>query len=333
MKKLLLIIFLFILIGCSTQSNNSAIDQSLVNQVMVDTDPEGLPYWTGDTIKKTNPELVLLMDTLYRYVRNENYPAINLSEKREWMRNYQKQLGTYYDKNHLGSDTISLFDKANAVILAADTLWAIDNDYSTMGMIVNGGSEYTRREFQEFNEFEHLVSLSNSPDHIKALEEEFMAWQALKKQIEEIVVQLNNIFNYGGSIVGVNNSSASLSILNAHLNLYKQDYEILTYAPNMTLKYGVIPEGGNQLLQFSVNDLIKESFRYLDEYEQSDKKSLKSYYENLVEANKDLKKIIDRWIDARKKVIGFATDYQGRQMNLNTGEMLVRFSSIISSIQ
>ena len=300
---------------------------------MEDKDPNGIASWTADTIKKTNPELVLLMDTLYRYVRSAGYPSINLSEKREWMRNYQKQLGAYYDKKYLGSDTISLFDKANTVILAADTLWAIDNDYSTMGMIVNGGTEYTRRQFQVFNEFERLISLSNSPELTKNLEEEFIAWQALQKQIEDIVSGLNNIFNYGGSILGVNNSSAYLAILNAHVNLYQRDFEILTYAPTTSIRYGVLPEGGKQLLQYSVNDLIKESFRYLDGYEQSEKESLKSYYERVVTANKDLQETIDRWMDARKKVIGFATDYQSREMNLNTGELLVRLSSIISSIQ
>lgn len=333
MKKLPLILFILLAIGCSKQSNQSSAEQSLVNQLMADNDPEGLPFWTADTIKKTNPELVLLMDTLYRYVRSGAYPSINLSEKREWMRNYQKQLGAYYDKKHLGPDTISLFDKANAVILAADTLWAIDDDYSTMGMVINGGSEYTRKEFQEFNEFERLISLSNSSEFSQNLEEEFIAWEALQKQIEDIVVQLNNIFNYDGSVIEVNNSSAYLSILNAHINLYKQDYEILTYSPNMSLKYGVIPEGGKQLLQYCVNDLIKVSDRYLKEYEGSEKESGKSYYERIVTANKKLPEIIDGWMNVRKKVIGFATDYQGRQMNLNTGEMLVRFSSIISSIQ
>ena len=333
MKKLLLFLLILIGISCSKQSNQHSIDQTLVKQLLADTDPEGLANWTADTIKKTNPELVLLMDTLYRYVRSGGYPSINLSEKREWMRNYQKQLGAYYDKKHIGSDTISLFDKANAVILAADTLWAIDDDYSTMGMIINRGSEYTRKEFQEFNEFERLISLANSPEFSQNLEEEFMAWQDLQTQFENIVTGLNNIFNYGGSIIEVNNSSAYLSILNAHINLYKQDYEILTYSPNMSLKYGVIPEGGKQLLQYSVNDLIKVSDRYLKEYEGNVKESLRSYYERVVTANKNLPETIDRWMDARKKVIGFATDYQSREMNLNTGEMLVRFSSILSSIQ
>lgn len=319
--------------GSCKQSNQSSLDHIGVKQLMEDAEPEGLPLWTADTIKKTNPELVLLMDTLYRYVRSENYPSINISEKREWMGNYRKQLVAYYDRIHLGSDTINSFDKANTVIITADSLWAIDDDISTMGMIINGGTEYTRRQFQEFNEFERIVSMSEPQEFTNAMEEEFSAWQDLQQQLENIVFCLNNIFYYGGSIVGVKNSADYLAILNAHINLYKCDYDILTYAPTTSLTYGVIPEGGKQLLQNCVNDLINESYDCFDEYEGSDKDSLKSYYEKLVSANKNLSESLYNWIEARKKVIGFATDYQSRGMNLNTGEFLVGLASIVSSIR
>lgn len=333
MKKLPLILFILVAIGCSKQSNQSSAGQSLINQLMADNDPEGLPYWTADTIKKTNPELVLLMDTLYRYVRSETYPSINLADKRSWMDNYRKQLVAYYDRNHLGPDTVSLLDKANAVILAADSLWTTDNDYSTMGMLVNRGTEYTRREFQEFNEFERLFFHSNSPEYKKACEEEFIAWQGLQKEIVEIVSGLNNILNYGGSIIGLNISSAYLNILEAHVDLYKKDYGIFTYSLDTSIDYGVFPEGGRDLLSFCVNDLIKESYDYLNIYEPKDQEFLKSDYETLLNAYKNLPEVADKWMQTREKVIGFATDYQSREMNLNTGQMLVRLSSVISSIQ
>ena len=320
-------------IGCSRQPNNSSVNQSLINQLMEDKDSDGIASWTADTIKKTNPELVLLIDTLYRYFRSGGYPSINLSEKREWMRNYQKQLGAYYDKKYLGSDTISLFDKANAVILAADTLWAIDNDYSTMGMIVNGGSEYTRRQFQEFNYFEKLLSLSESPEHTKVMEEEFAAWQDLQMIIEEIAFNLSSIIYHGGSIRGVINGNSSSNILIAHINLYKRDYSLLTNSPYNSIDYGVIPEGGRDLLSFCVNGLIKESEDYLNSYEPKDQETIRSDYEALSTAFKNLPGVIDNWIAKRKEVISFATDNQSNELNLHTGELLVRLSNVISSIQ
>ena len=79
-KKLPILFLILTFIGCSEQSNQSSTEQSLVIQLMADTDSDGLPFWTDDTIKKTNSELVLLMDTLYRYVRSETYPSINLTD-------------------------------------------------------------------------------------------------------------------------------------------------------------------------------------------------------------------------------------------------------------
>lgn len=333
MKPLLLLLLLLIVIGCSKQSNQSSEDQRLVNQLMEDTDAEGLLFWTSDTIQKTNPELVLLMNTLYRYVRSEDFPSINLSEKREWMANYRNKLGEYYDRNHLGPDTVSLFDKANAVILAADSLWALDDNDSTMGMVVNGGTEYARRQFQELNYFEMLVSMSESREKTKAMEEEFLAWQSLQKMVMEMAFNFSSLFYYGGSIRGVINGNSSLNILNAHINLYKKDYGILTYSLDTSIDYGVFPEGGRDLLLFCVKDVTKVSYSYIGGYEEKAQESLKSDYEALLTDYKNLPGVVDNWIQARNEVSSFATDYQSRELNLNTGELLVKLSNAISSIQ
>lgn len=322
-----------IVIGCSKQSNQTPVDQSLVNRLMADSDSEGLPYWTADTIKKTNPELVLLMDSLYRYVRSDNYPSIDIASKRNWMDNYRKQLVAFYDRNHLGPDTVSLLDKANFVILTADTLWALDNNESTMGMVVNDGSAFTRRQFQEFNYFEKLLSLSETPEHTKAMEEEFASWQDLQRIIEEIAFNLSSIIYHGGSIRSVINGNSSSNILNAHINLCKRDYNLMNNSPYISIDYGVVPEGGRDLLLLCVNGLIKEIKDYLNSYEPKDQESLKSDYKALFTAYKNLPGVIDNWIAKRKEVSSFATDYQSREMKLNTGELLVRLSSIVSLIQ
>ncbi|MCH5218097.1 MAG: hypothetical protein J1F07_06055 [Muribaculaceae bacterium] len=329
----LILLFILIVIGCSNQSNQSLEDQTLVNQLMADSDSEGLPFWTADTIKKTNPELVLLLDTLYRYVRREDYPSINLSEKREWMENYRNKLGGYYNRKHLGPDSVSLLDKANLVILTADRLWALDNNESTMGMVVNDGSTYTRRQFQEFNYFEKLLSLSESPEYTKAMEEEFAAWQDLQMIIEEIAFNLSSILYHGGSIRGVMNGNSSSKILMAHINIYKRDYSLLTNFPYTSIDYGVIPEGGRDLLSFCINGLIKESEYYLSSYEPKDQESLKSDYDALITAYKNLPGVIDNWIAKRKEVSSFAADNQSNELNLHTGELLVRLSNVISSLQ
>lgn len=332
MKKIFFLALLLLISSDFAKSANPpSVNQKLLKQVMNDTDPEGLPCWTAETIKKANPELVLLMDTLYRYVRSQNYSTLNFSEKKKWMDSYRNQLGNYYDRKKLGANTVSLVEKANAVLLAADRLWDLDNDESTMGMSINRDTEFTRRQFQEFNEFERLLSLSDSPEYTKALNEELAAWLQLQNLMEDICVNLNSIFNYGGSIISVLNASDYMQILKAHIDLYKNDYGILTYSPETIIEYGIAPQNGKELLLSSSAEAVQTISNTLDLYDAAEKKNLKKNYDSLMSANKNLSKAIDNWIAARGRLSDTATDYQGKSQRLNTGELLVRFANIISS--
>ena len=54
------------------------------------------------------------------------------------MNKYRNQLCSYYNTYKLGSDTISPYAKAEAVIEANRKLWELDSDESTYaGMILN----------------------------------------------------------------------------------------------------------------------------------------------------------------------------------------------------
>lgn len=65
------ILILMLFIGCSNPTTKISERPSL--NIFEDKDPAGLPFWTADTIKKIKPELVALMDTLYRYVLAEDF--------------------------------------------------------------------------------------------------------------------------------------------------------------------------------------------------------------------------------------------------------------------
>ena len=58
-------------------------------------DHDGLMFWTSDKVCNTNPELVLLLDTLYRYTRSGNFfeiEEVSFQEALNWMKAYRKQL-------------------------------------------------------------------------------------------------------------------------------------------------------------------------------------------------------------------------------------------------
>ena len=72
------------------------------------SDVEGLlGFWATDTILKTNYKLVMLMDTLYRYVHTAQFSSSALEDNTEWMNKYRNQLCRYYKVNQLGTDPIT----------------------------------------------------------------------------------------------------------------------------------------------------------------------------------------------------------------------------------
>lgn len=54
------------------------------------SDVEEFGFWVTDTILKTNHELVMLMDTLYRYVHTAQFSSSALEDNTEWMNKYRK---------------------------------------------------------------------------------------------------------------------------------------------------------------------------------------------------------------------------------------------------
>ena len=104
------------------------------------SDVEGLlGFWATDTILKTNYKLVMLMDTLYRYVHTAQFSSSALEDNTEWMNKYRNQLCRYYKVNQLGTDTISNYAKADTVIEASRKLWKLDSDGSTAGLTISNG--------------------------------------------------------------------------------------------------------------------------------------------------------------------------------------------------
>ena len=95
------------------------------------------------TILKTKLELVMLFDTLYQYAGNDS-----VSTSTVWLQRYREKLCTYYDKHHLGSDTISFYAKADTVINAIERLYDLNDDWNTMGMVVNNSAMFTLYKYR-----------------------------------------------------------------------------------------------------------------------------------------------------------------------------------------
>lgn len=289
--------------------------------------PKSLEFWSADTIITLNPRLVALMDTLYQYTRNE-YSEKNINANIQWMRNYRKQLCKYFIDTHK-SDSISEFAMADSIIAEADALWELDNNYSTMGMIVGNDIKRTRLIFVQFNEYDKLNSICNSEEQRKMLLAEFNEWLRLEKLFSEFYANCVDLHFWGGSISGPIRTAGILSIWITHISLYKKEYSILTKSVDgwddngtfLTPAYDLLISCCNQAIEeYYSSDITDEDYRY--QYEKT---------KNLL---KQLPVKIDSWCKARNPWENeMCTDWLRPEYPRHTSEVLIGLANIISSVQ
>ena len=288
------------------------------------SDVEGLlGFWATDTILKTNYKLVMLMDTLYRYVHTAQFSSSALEDNTEWMNKYRNQLCRYYKVNQLGTDTISDYAKADTVIEASRKLWKLDSDGSTAGLTISNGIERTRLIFQQYNEYVRLLELCETDGQKGLLKDEFKAWIDLNTLMSEIYSDCVYLRYWGGSITGPVRSAGILQILESHISMYQKDRSLL----NDNKDNGVFMECAKNLLLDCCQSALKE-YVYEDEKSES--------YKGLTTVAKQkvstLPIVIGKWIKAHESWANETNELEERHEK-NTSEVLVRLSILISSLR
>lgn len=292
------------------------------------SDVEGLlGFWATDTILKTNYKLVMLMDTLYRYVHTAQFSSSALEDNTEWMNKYRNQLCRYYKVNQLGTDTISNYAKADTVIEASRKLWKLDSDGSTAGLTISNGIERTRLIFQQYNEYVRLLELCETDGQKGLLKDEFKAWIDLNTLMSEIYSDCVYLRYWGGSITGPVRSAGILQILESHISMYQKDRSLLNDNFYLYKDNGVFMECAKKLLLDCCQSALKE-YVYEDEKSES--------YKELTTVAKQkvstLPIVIGKWIKARESWANETNELEERHEK-NTSEVLVRLSILISSLR
>lgn len=292
------------------------------------SDVEGLlGFWATGTILKTNYKLVMLMDTLYRYVHTTQFSSSALEDNTEWMNKYRNQLCRYYKVNQLGTDTISNYAKADTVIEASRKLWKLDSDGSTAGLTISNGIERTRLIFQQYNEYVRLLELCETDGQKGLLKDEFKAWIDLNTLMSEIYSDCVYLRYWGGSITGPVRSAGILQILESHISMYKKDRSLLNDNFYLYKDNGVFMECAKNLLLDCCQSALKE-YVYEDEKSES--------YKELTTVAKQkvstLPIVIGKWIKARESWANETNELEERHEK-NTSEVLVRLSILISSLR
>lgn len=317
----------FLIIGCQ--------ERNVVEAEELNIDDESLMDWTSDNILSANRPLVLLMDTLYRYVSSGETSDMNTDTYFAWMSDYRKQLVDYYDRLSNDRDTLSEFDKASAVIEMADTLWSLDKDYSTMGIVDNDGIKFTRTTFTNYNEYARLSDLCHSQKGCELLRNEYETWVNLEGIVSAIVSKLIDLKYYGGSIYSVINGTARLKMFDIHISLYRKENKWLSKKDCSFETEGAFDSCTKDLLIDCCKLAVQNNI--CDDYEIEYEGDQKEYYKTLPDICSrligELPEAINNWLEARNEWIDeVCTDNTKICYQLNSGEVLIRLANIISAI-
>lgn len=335
-KTAILFIIISVLFGCNKKTGNvvkSAKDRLLES---VEDSLESLIFWTSDTVCSQNPELVKLLDTLYQHVRSDSFPA-TLKSELEWMKQYRNRLSAYYEINHLGSDTVSVYAKADTILNLADRLFDSDDDWSTMGMIVRNSTKYTFDVYRIYGTFGQLLDSVKEPAIAELLYKEFQLSDSIESSVQLISANLSRMNYWGGSIVGVISTNNRESITEARWKMYQNQLDMIR-----DIKWeakGVVPSCAVNLLIDCCNKVLLEdeisNLQTIDSpfRNEEEKESYIESYKYTKSCIDDLRSLLKEWIEIWDKLDSELMSGGSRHCSeLVATSMLIEWANTISYI-
>lgn len=112
------------------------------------TSEDGLVYWTDSSAYASNPDLVALLDTLYRHAADSSFRNREAGEL-GWARGYMGKICGYYDAQGLGECSVSDYVKVSAVLNNADEIYGL-KDIESYFVPTNAVLAYGLSMFREY---------------------------------------------------------------------------------------------------------------------------------------------------------------------------------------
>lgn len=256
--------------GCTTRGDNAqrttpskqeyleALDSAAVQTSLV--------YWTPDTVYSANPELLLLLDSLYQheFTRTATTSEADVRADEAWVAAYRKKLCGYYDRRIARNDTISEFAKADSVLNEGLRLVNLDNHYSTLEMIVASDIKIRFNRCREYGLLSRLVSASNDTSK-ELIYKEFACYARMSSVAANIVSDIVSLCYWGGTIDGPTSMSCLLSMQEARMKSYRRMTDsVLGYGG---YRGGVFPASAKKLYEDYVNTSLKRFSDWLPDFE------------------------------------------------------------------
>lgn len=327
-KSLAVLLFAICCVFMSCRNNDTGKNNDIpaIDRVLLEcNDKESLVYWTDSTICSSNPDLVLLLDTLYRHSRSEVFCERDTSEL-DWMKAYQGQVCRYYDRHNMGSSQITDYEKVCTVLKYAEKAYGeagMGFESAVTNCIVADWST-----FRDYAAFMQMQKFCKNKEQEKALFAEWKAWKDFEEAFTSFWTNCVELSYFGGSQADQVRTMGDSRISSAHISMYER--EIYGFDDR-----GIFLECAEELFENCCNAILERcKIIYEDEdlAEFSSGRNKEIYNEaakqNKIVLDKTCKwtGIRDEWTDA------VSSDWCYAKYRRSTSEVLIQLSAILSSL-
>lgn len=340
MKKVLLpILFLacfMSLVGCANnkQTQMKEEEQANIDNMENHNEYKSLSLSIPDTILNTNPELVMLFDTLYQYVRHDSMSKM-IIDKKNWMNQYRQSLCDYFNKHHLGNDTISIYAKTDTVINNIERLFDLNDDWSTMGVIERNSTMNALYKYREFNFLSQIENYCTDSVESELLNQEIALFDEMCTTMGKVAVNIVYLNYWGGSIVGPLATSMSNSLINTRIEMCKTILGIMN--GDGWPDKGVYPDIAKKMLldscAMAINTAVEGNKEALEEIGKEIEPEFNETEKKAEAALKDISPLLDKWVVVWDKLDEALTHDSSRHaMERAAAHMLYEWASLVASI-
>lgn len=336
MRTIILAVMALVMIACggTTHGNNALTKQEYLQTLDSAAMLKSLVFWSQDTAYSTNPELLLLLDTLYQH--DFAWSAItseaDVRKEEAWVAAYRKRLCAYYDRRIAPNDTISEFAKADSVINEGLRLVKLDPDWelSTMGMVVTSNIELCFNKCKEYGQLSQLVAACE--DTTKTLVyKEFACFARMSSVADTIASDVVDLHYWGGTIAGPHSMICSLSMQAERMKFYQNVIGLVLESGGCRI--GVFPASAKKLYEACVSTSLANLSDFEQEYGFPEPNP-ELYVETKKETFERLRSIlplIDDWFQAVARLDNALThDGSHHEIECNAAYLLSSFAEQVT---
>ena len=144
---------------------------------------DGLVYWTDSSACASNPDLVALLDTLYRHAADSSFRNREAGEL-GWAREYMNRICRYYDRHGLGESSVSNYEKVCAVLDCSYELYCL-KDIESYFVPTNAVLAYGLSMLREYAALLQMQEICLNYEQEDALMAEWNAWRKFASEFED----------------------------------------------------------------------------------------------------------------------------------------------------